>query len=197
MLAGLVLTISFIYISLAFMLLILIGVTCFPKAKQKPSIMGHMRKLLATASSPADGACADYTAERLSNLELEVAHHILSFLDFKDLTRLGSVSKRCRKFCLSTPSLEFSSSETGNRQQQFTLLNSIDRYMIHRGDDKIKYFHVDWNFCAGVSEEGFRMMTWILIAVRCHVEVLELKLWSREWDSMTLELPFASIFVDL
>ncbi|KAK9927742.1 hypothetical protein M0R45_024911 [Rubus argutus] len=116
--------------------------------------------------------------------------HMRKLLATANLTRLGSVSKRCREFCLSTPSLEFSSSETGNRHQQFTLLNSIDRYMIHRGDDKIKYFHVDRNFCAGVSEEGFRMMTWILIAVRCNVEVLQLKLWSREWDSMALELPY-------
>ncbi|PRQ18430.1 putative F-box domain, leucine-rich repeat domain, L domain-containing protein [Rosa chinensis] len=156
--------------------------------------MEHMNKSLETASSQAEGVSADYTVDRLSNAPPEVAHHILAFLDFRDLIRLGSVSKMCRVFSLSAPSLEVSSSEAGNRRQQLNLLNSIDRYMIHRGDDKIKHFLVDWSFSAGISEEVFRMMTWIRIAVRCNVEVLELRLWAPELnriesDGTVLELP--------
>lgn len=61
--------------------------------------------------------------------------------------------------------------------------------MIRRGDDKIKSFCINWDFSASISEEGFRMMTWIHIAVRCNVEVLDLELRLNEKDGATLELP--------
>nr|XP_011465807.1 PREDICTED: uncharacterized protein LOC105351909 [Fragaria vesca subsp. vesca] len=155
--------------------------------------MEHMNKSLATASSQAEGVCANYAVDRLTNVPREVANHILAFLCFKDLIRLGAVSKMGRVFSPSAPSLKFSA-QRANRQKQYNLLNSIDRYMIHRGDDKIKHFCVDWRFSAGVSEEGFRMMSWILIAVRCNVEVLELRLFVPELnklepDGTVLELP--------
>ncbi|KAM5573158.1 F-box/FBD/LRR-repeat protein [Rosa sericea] len=150
--------------------------------------MEHMHKSLATASSQAQGACADSMVDRLSSVPCEVAHQILSLVSFKDLTRMGSMSKRCREFYLSTPSLNFSSLY-GNRQQQLNLLNCIDRYMIRRRDDKIKSFCIHWRFSAGISEESFRMMTWILIAVRCNVEVLDLQLRLNRKDGATLELP--------
>ncbi|XP_062025511.1 uncharacterized protein LOC133741811 [Rosa rugosa] len=150
--------------------------------------MEHKNKSLATATSQAQGASADPMVDRLSSVPCEIAHHILSLVSFKDLTRVGSVSKRCREFHLSTPSLNFSSL-FGNRQQQLNLLNCIDRYMIHRREDKIKSFCIKWDFSAGISEESFRMMTWILIAVRCNVEVLDLQLRLNRKDGATLELP--------
>jgi hypothetical protein len=58
--------------------------------------MEYKHELLATASSQAEAACAHYTVDRLSNVSREVAHHILSLVNFRDLTRMGSVSKRCR-----------------------------------------------------------------------------------------------------
>ncbi|PRQ18427.1 putative F-box domain-containing protein [Rosa chinensis] len=167
---------------------ILLGVICSNKNKARPRIMEHMHKSLATATSQAQGACADPMVDRLSSVPCEVAHQILSLVRFRYLTRVGSMSKRCREFYLSTPSLNFSSFY-GNRQQQLHMLNCIDRYMIRRTDDKIKSFRIHWRFSAGISEESFRMMTWILIAVRCNVEVLDVELRLNTKDGATPELP--------
>ncbi|KAL6183520.1 hypothetical protein ACLB2K_044931 [Fragaria x ananassa] len=137
--------------------------------------MEHKNKSLATATSEAQGACAVSMVDRLSSVPCKVAHRILSLVSFKDLTRVGSLSKRCREYYLSNPSLKLSSL-FGNRQRQLNFLNCCDRYMICRRGDKIKSFSIQWDFSAGTSEESFRMMTWILIAVRCNVEVLDLQL---------------------
>ncbi|KAK9921291.1 hypothetical protein M0R45_029808 [Rubus argutus] len=139
--------------------------------------------LSAVGSSLDQGAPRD----RFSGLPDNVAHHILSFLNFRALTRVGSLSKRCRDFYLSTPSLDIYDSG-GNKQQQLSLLNSIDRFLVHRGDNKIQCFRISWGFCSGISDEVFRLITWIQIAVRCNVEVLEFHVTS--WHSPeTIELP--------
>lgn len=129
----------------------------------------------------------DSTVDRFSNLPDYVAHHILSLLNFRELTRLGSLSKRCREFCLSTPSLDFYDWGS-NKQRQLWLLNSIERFLIRRGDNKIHHFRIQWNFCAG-SLEVFRLMTWIHIAVRCNVEVVDLKLSLCNSEEQTIEFP--------
>lgn len=157
------------------MSLILLGVDCSYKNKEKPSTMDHKHKLFATASSEAPGAFRDSAVDIFSSLPDNLAHHILSDFSFRQLARVGGVSKRCREFYLSTPSLDFSSGDAVSRQHQFNLLNSIDRFMILHGDNRILHFRIDWDFYAGLSEEVFRIMTWIHIAVRCDVEVLELR----------------------
>ncbi|KAM1454871.1 hypothetical protein ACFX1X_004373 [Malus domestica] len=45
--------------------------------------------------------------DRFTNLPTEIAHDILSRLNFKDLTRVGCVSKTCRDFYMSTPYMNF------------------------------------------------------------------------------------------
>ncbi|XP_004301725.1 PREDICTED: F-box/LRR-repeat protein 13-like isoform X2 [Fragaria vesca subsp. vesca] len=150
--------------------------------------MEHKNKSLATATSEAQGACAVSMVDRLSSVPCKVAHRILSLVSFKDLTCVGSLSKRCREYYLSNPSLKLSSL-FGNRQRQLNFLNCCDRYMICRRGDKIKSFSIQWDFSAGTSEESFRMMTWILIAVRCNVEVLDLQLRLNRKDGATLQLP--------
>lgn len=102
--------------------------------------MDHKHKLFATASSEAPGACRDSTVDRFSNLPDNLAHHILSDFSFRQLTGVGGVSKRCREFYLSTPSLDFCSGDAVSRQHQFNLLNSIDRFMILHGDNRYSAF---------------------------------------------------------
>ncbi|VVA22010.1 PREDICTED: F-box/LRR-repeat [Prunus dulcis] len=110
--------------------------------------MVRKRKLGASASCVAtDANCAENAIDRFSNLPDEVAHRILSFLSLKDLTRVGAVSKRCRQFHLSVPVI----------------------------------FSINWS-CFGskpaskFSDDRFRVITWIVNAVRCNVEVLDLRL---------------------
>ncbi|CAN6543499.1 unnamed protein product [Malus baccata var. baccata] len=70
--------------------------------------MGHKRKLQRTENCVMLRACTESsTLDRFSNLPIEVAHHILSFLSFKDLTRASAVSKRCKQLYLSNPTVSF------------------------------------------------------------------------------------------
>lgn len=135
--------------------------------------MEQRHKLLAAGSSQAQGACMDSRVDRFNNLPDYVAHRILSLLNFRELTQLGSLSKRCREFCLSTPSLDFYNWGS-NKQRQLRLLNSIEWFLIRRGDNKIHHFRIQWDFCAGSLDEVFRLMMWIHIAVRCNIEVVDL-----------------------
>lgn len=61
----------------------------------------------STSCRHAHGDCGEGITYRLSNLPEEVAHHVLSFLHFKDLVQVGTVSKGCLKFYLSVPSANF------------------------------------------------------------------------------------------
>ncbi|KAM2624459.1 hypothetical protein TB1_031434 [Malus domestica] len=155
--------------------------------------MEHKHKLVAAASSQARGTCPNYTIDRLSNLPDEVAHQMLSFLNFKELIRVGSVSKRCRELFLSTPSLVICSPDSGNKQKHLNLLDSFDRFLLHRGDSKIQRLSISWCISSGLANKIFRMITWIHIAARCNVEVLDFALNGKHIPG-TLELP-ACIFL--
>ncbi|XP_008237110.1 PREDICTED: F-box/FBD/LRR-repeat protein At2g26030-like [Prunus mume] len=110
---------------------------------------------------------------------------ILSFLSFKDLTRVGAVSKRCRQFHLSVPVLSFDYSSCKPRgvtnQKIVKLMSPLDRYLCYRGDHRMQVFSINWS-CFGseqaskFSDDHFRVITWIVNAVRCNVEVLDLRL---------------------
>ncbi|KAM1798844.1 uncharacterized protein LOC126617895 [Malus sylvestris] len=69
--------------------------------------MGSKRKLRASTSCQAEGTSSESGITRFSDLPEEVAHHILSFLNFKDYTRVGALSKRCRQIHLSAPEMDF------------------------------------------------------------------------------------------
>ncbi|XP_048434420.1 putative FBD-associated F-box protein At5g53635 [Pyrus x bretschneideri] len=128
-------------------------------------------------------------ADRFSNLPKEIAHHILSFLSFKDLTQVGSVSKRSQGFCLSTPFLNDVRLRCSTSKG---VLNSIDKFLRQRGDNKMLSFHFSWRNidihenagrieCCFCDEEKFRLSKWIEIAVRCNVEVVDLWIASSVW----------------
>lgn len=115
-------------------------------------------------------------SDRFSNLPDEVAHHILSFLSFKELARVGIVSKRCREFYLSLPLVYI---DARTNQKRAELMSFWDRYMFHRGDKKMQRFYIAWRFSTSdtankVCDEHFRIITWIYNAVRCKVEELDL-----------------------
>lgn len=80
--------------------------------------------LRETRSRHDTGACGEGRTDRFSNLPDEVAHHILSFITFKDLTRVGSVSKRCREFYVSVPSVRFDSSRARTNQNKVEFMSS-------------------------------------------------------------------------
>ncbi|TQD70226.1 hypothetical protein C1H46_044237 [Malus baccata] len=156
--------------------------------------MEHKSKLLATTSSEAQGACPERTNDRFSSMPDEVAHRILSLLSILDLIRFGTVSKRCRELHLSTPSLNFDEFNNWNKSsysKQFKLLNSLDRFLVLRRDSKIQQFRIRWSLAYGkgasLYNELYRVVTWIHMAVRCNVEVLDLELGIPE--TTELELP--------
>ncbi|KAM1143130.1 hypothetical protein ACFX2B_031689 [Malus domestica] len=155
--------------------------------------MEHKHKLVAAERSQARGTCPNYIIDRLSNLPDEVAHQMLSFLNFKELIRVGSVSKRCRELFLSTPSLVICSPDSGNKQKHLNLLDSFDRFLLHRGDSKIQRLSISWCISSGLANKIFRMITWIHIAARCNVEVLDFALNGKHIPG-TLELP-ACVFL--
>ncbi|BFG38600.1 hypothetical protein Pyn_02696 [Prunus yedoensis var. nudiflora] len=109
--------------------------------------MEHKNKLRATASSEGGRVHTESLVDRFSNLPLEVAHHILSFLDIEELTRFSCGSKGCRELSLSAPSLNFcfSSVDTSTCELRVKLLNTLDRFLFHRRDNKIQSFYLFWD----------------------------------------------------
>lgn len=84
------------------------------------------KKLRSTRSFQAEGALSEGITDRFSNLPDEVAHRILSFLTFEDLARVGTVSKRCRKFYVSAPSVNFEVSQARTNQKQVKLTDQMN-----------------------------------------------------------------------
>ncbi|KAM5583292.1 F-box/LRR-repeat protein [Rosa sericea] len=133
--------------------------------------------------------------DRFSDLPDEIGHHIISFLSdsLRNLIQVGAVSKRCRKLYLSVPSIIIDASSVADcTKLRVRLLNSWDRYLFHRGNNKIERLSIYWVFRtsweAKISDEYFRVTTWIQNAVRCNVEVLHLDL--NQYDlRMTVVLP--------
>ncbi|VVA25417.1 PREDICTED: F-box/LRR-repeat [Prunus dulcis] len=142
--------------------------------------MGRKRKLLgASASCEAQGNCSEsVTSDRFSDLPDEVAHHILFLLTFKDLTRVGAISKRCRQLHLSVPVVDFRSHWhwLGQLENYMRLMTSMERYLLCRGDNRMQRFCMDWNFSLTrrPTQDYFRVITWIHNALRCNVEELDL-----------------------
>ncbi|KAL6138147.1 hypothetical protein ACLB2K_063433 [Fragaria x ananassa] len=120
--------------------------------------------------------------DRFSELPLEIAHHILSFLPIADVTRVSSLSKRCSRLHLSNPTVNFHSfpsESTLTFQKRLKLWNSLDRFLVQRRNNKVKSFFIYWNpeyhfaeteiECHCVLEKR-RILGWIRNALRCNVE---------------------------
>lgn len=144
--------------------------------------------LSAVGGSLAQVAPGDREVDRFSGLPDNVAHHILSLINFRELTRLGCLSKRCRKLYLTAPSFRIYDDCGGNKKEQLRLLNCIDRFLLLRGYNKMQSVTFGWGFCSGISDEIYRMITWMYIALRCNVEELEFQV-RKGYAPETLELP--------
>ncbi|KAM5551217.1 F-box/LRR-repeat protein [Rosa sericea] len=137
--------------------------------------------------------CKKLWSDRFSNLPDDVTHHILSFLGVRDLASVGAVSKRCREFYLSVPSVNIDAScylpvplvnlDASCYLKTSSKLGALmcfwDRYMFQRGVNKIQRFYINWTFFTrGIankdSVEQYRINSWIHNAVRCNVEELNL-----------------------
>ncbi|PRQ43975.1 putative F-box domain, FBD domain, leucine-rich repeat domain, L domain-containing protein [Rosa chinensis] len=157
---------------------------------------------MATASCEGEGGCteSENMIGTLGNLPDPVVHHIVSFLAITDLTRFGCVSRKCRELYLSVPSLnfdEFSLANTSSCYKRMKLLRSLDKFLIHRGENKMHKFRIRWVpleyvdhetpcFC-GCNEKS-RTMAWLHYAVRCNVQVLDLEISIFE-DETPLAFP--------
>lgn len=153
--------------------------------------MAHKHKILAFESSRFQRACPDIVVDRFTNLPDDVAHHILSLLSFRNIARVGCVSKKCREFYQCIPNLDFDSTAYAHSTQaRLRLLSCLDRFLFQRGEKKIQSFRIRWFFEGSASNgnEQFRVMSWIHYAVRCNVENLNLELSVYEL-LRTLELP--------
>ncbi|KAL6293570.1 hypothetical protein ACE6H2_001712 [Prunus campanulata] len=69
-------------------------------------------------------------------------------------------------------------------------MSSLDRYLFYRGDHGMQIFNIKWSFFTAeaeskFSDDHFRVIGWILNAVRCNVEELDLHFS----DGVTLALP--------
>ncbi|XP_020424975.1 putative F-box/FBD/LRR-repeat protein At4g03220 [Prunus persica] len=159
--------------------------------------MEHKPKLMATVSRQGQGVHADcIMIDRLSNLPDPIAHHIFSFVDLKDIVRVGCASKRCRQFHLSTPTLSFNFNEFPDMKKspcskRLEVMNSLDRLLAHRQNDKLKRFHIHWvphnRYVEDCScDESFRIMTWVYDAVRCEVEELDLDICVHQETPLAL-----------
>ncbi|XP_050379617.1 putative F-box/LRR-repeat protein At3g58880 [Argentina anserina] len=172
--------------------------------------MEDRRKRMLLASESCQGhATTEVLIGTLSNLPDQVIHHILSFLQIKDLTSFGCVSKRCREFYLSTPSLNFegfSSKHLESYSRRLRLWSYLDRYLFNREFNRIQRFRIHWERydeerCRNhwgyydeehekslIEDERFRLEKWICNAIRCNVEDLDIN-FGICYDEEAVRLP--------
>jgi hypothetical protein len=115
-------------------------------------------------------------SDKISNLPVHIAHHMLSFLSMEDIARLSIVSKWWQELCISIPSLTLNGMRYEAKDVKLIYFkNFVDRLMLRRNGMKMVQFCVHWAFLDWHAEE-YRFLTWLHDAVRCNVEVLYLEL---------------------
>ncbi|XP_004305019.1 PREDICTED: F-box/FBD/LRR-repeat protein At1g80470-like [Fragaria vesca subsp. vesca] len=126
---------------------------------------------------------AQVSVDRFSELPLEMAHHILSFLSIADVIRVSSLSKTCKGLHLSNPILTMDSFPfTLTSDKRLELFNSLDRFLVQRGNNKVESFifemesvyqHGETEIESHCSFEKSRILSWIQNVVdHCNVEEL-------------------------
>ncbi|KAE8008963.1 hypothetical protein FH972_005421 [Carpinus fangiana] len=123
---------------------------------------------------------ADYDG-RFSDLPDEMVHHILSFLQMRDLSRLSVVSRRCRELCISNPHLDLSNIDLINSDEssRSRFYSFVDRLISLRCMHRVKRqtFRLRWSFVAGGGGgDEYRVATWLQHAVNMGVERVNLEL---------------------
>ncbi|XP_018505980.2 putative F-box protein At3g58860 [Pyrus x bretschneideri] len=155
--------------------------------------MGCKRNLQASTICQAEGTSSEGGIDRFSNLPEEVAHHVLSFLNFKDLTRVGALPKRCRQFHISVPVVDFGTNQwTDVKKVDLPgLMSSFDRYLLDRGHNRMQRVCIGLSSYKSetakkVSDDYSRVLKWIHNAVRCNVEELDLYFIYRVTSMLSL-----------
>jgi hypothetical protein len=119
---------------------------------------------------------------RFSDLPDEMVHHILSFLQMRDLSRLSVVSRRCRELCISNPHLDLSNIDLINSDEssRSRFYSFVDRLISLRCMHRVKRqtFRLRWSFVGGGGGGGdeYRVATWLQHAVNMGVERVSLEL---------------------
>ncbi|XP_068308739.1 putative F-box/FBD/LRR-repeat protein At5g44950 [Pyrus communis] len=180
--------------------------------------MEQKHETFASSSFEGEGSSRGREEDRFSGLPDRIAYRILSFLTIKDVACFSIVSKRCRELYLSTPSLNFEFMTTGapwgvwkcfceaSCEVRLMLVNSLDRFLLQRGDKSIpSHFRLVWKSHAVYEEndeapcfcvnERFRLITWIHNAIRCNVEVLDVKSRVVDFDDELYSLFPSCVFL--
>ncbi|KAM1597729.1 hypothetical protein PS2_032602 [Malus domestica] len=158
-------------------------------------MMGRKLKLRTSPCCEDEGTCSESGVDRFSVLPEEVAHHILSFLNFKDLIRVGVLSKRWRQFHLSVLVVDFGTNRwTDIKQVDLArMMTSFDRYLLDRGNNRMQRVRIGLSSYINetaekVSDDHSQAIKWIRNAVRCNVEELDLY-FSHIVSTSTLSMP--------
>ncbi|XP_048328830.2 putative F-box/FBD/LRR-repeat protein At4g03220 [Ziziphus jujuba] len=127
----------------------------------------------------------------LSNLPDSIFQQIISRLDISDISRLSTLSKRCRKLCLSLPSLTISFNNSDYDFYPFSQFFyrflsmhngvSLQRLELNISCDNLSISSDEIAFCIG---------TWILQATKCNVVKIHLEIDTIE--SFTLPSCFVN-----
>ncbi|CAN6704503.1 unnamed protein product [Malus baccata var. baccata] len=123
-----------------------------------------------------EGTSSEAGIDRFSDLPEEVAHHVLSFVDFKYLIRVGALSKRCRQFHLYVPIVDFCTDhyEEQTKLHLASLMSSFDRYLHCRGHNRMQRIRIHLSFSTSKNEKKYcddysrLLLKWIHNTVRCN-----------------------------
>nr|XP_048330561.1 F-box/FBD/LRR-repeat protein At5g22660-like [Ziziphus jujuba var. spinosa] len=104
--------------------------------------------------------------DRLSDLPDSIFHQILDFLHIKQVARVSTLSRRCRKVCLSSPFLTIDL-EVRDHIELYRLNTFLHRFMSLRNGACMHQFKVDmyranWND----YDEELQIGNWVLEATR-------------------------------
>jgi len=144
-------------------------------------IMKKLPKLEACSSLCQTKGSVVENSDKISDLPVHIAHHMLSFLSMEDIARLSTVSKWWQELCLSIPSLTLNGMQyIAEGVKLIYFKNFVDRLMLRRNGMKMVQFCIHWAFLDYHYEE-YRFLTWLHDAVRCKVEVLYLELCIRSF----------------
>ena len=116
----------------------------------------------------------------LNKLPDSIVHHILFSLHIEDHSRLSCVTRRCRDLCISTPyvalsNMNYTITEISRR---FRFNNFVDRFMSRRNwhGTKLHTFILHWCFELPLTDEAYRVDTWLSQAVISGAQKIQLEL---------------------
>ncbi|PON52233.1 LRR-domain containing protein [Parasponia andersonii] len=130
--------------------------------------------------------------DRFTRLPEHVAHEILKFLPLEDTCRLSVVSRRCRQFCISMPSLNVDVKPYLHTATKRTrLMNYVERLLLLRRGMATHRFYINWCLESSLNDDGgeeeeYRVLSWLHNAVLCEVKELELILRPKSGSAFSL-----------